>query len=156
MKDKEMKKRNTICLITGMPEKLHVRRVAKGVFGQCDKYGYNVAVFASMSHFQFFIEEHTHGENNIYSLPNFKLFDGIIIDTVTLSEDNTGKVMKTVSRKIKECGDIPVVCLGMAYEDHHTISGYNDDILREMCRHVIITLGQKIYLILKVKRSTYR
>ncbi|EXM38728.1 hypothetical protein RASY3_08600 [Ruminococcus albus SY3] len=138
-----MKKRKTICLITGMPERLHVRRVAKGVFEQCDKYGYNVAVFASMSHFQFFIEEHTRGENNIYSLPNFKLFDGIIIDTVTLSEDNTGKVMKTVSRKIKECGDIPVVCLGMAYEDHHTISGYNDDILREMCRHVVNVHGKR-------------
>ena len=138
-----MEKRKTICLITGMPETMHVRRVAKGVFGQCDKYGYNVAVFASMSHFLFFIEEHAKGENNIYSLPNFKLFDGVIIDTVTLSSDSTGNVIETVSRRIKECGDIPVVSLGMPYGDYHTISGYNEDILREMCRHVVNVHGKR-------------
>ena len=138
-----MKKRKTICLITGMPETLHVRRVAKGVFEQCEKYGYNVAVFASMSHFMFFIEEHARGENNIYSLTNFRCFDGVIIDTVTLSSDTTGKVIETVSRSINRCGDIPVVCLGIPYGGYHTINGYNDEILREMCRHVVNVHGKR-------------
>ncbi|SFC44757.1 substrate-binding and GGDEF domain-containing protein [Ruminococcus albus] len=148
-----MEKRKTICLITGMPETLHARRVAKGVFEQCDKYGYNVAVFASMSHFLFFIEEHAKGENNIYSLPNFKLFDGVIIDTVTLLEDGTGKVMKTVDRRIKECGNIPVVCLGIPYGGYHTINGYNDDILREMCRHVVNVHGKRDICVLTGKKG---
>ena len=73
-----MEKRKTIFLVTGMPELLHGRRVAKGVFKQCEKYGYNVAVFASMSHLLFFVKDHTDGEKNIYSLPNYGIFDGCI------------------------------------------------------------------------------
>ena len=73
-----MEKRKTIFLVTGMPELLHGRRVAKGVFKQCEKYGYNVAVSASMSHLLFFVKDHTDGEKNIYSLPNYGIFDGCI------------------------------------------------------------------------------
>ena len=138
-----MEHRKTICLITGMPEKLHARRVAKGVFEQCEKYEYNVAVFASMSHFLFFIEEHANGEKNIYSLPNFSMFDGVILDTVILTEDTTNKVLETVTHKIGEQGDIPTVCLGVPYGGYETISGYNDDILREICRHVAGVHGKR-------------
>ena len=112
-----MERRKTICLVTGMPELLHGRRVAKGGFEQCEKYGYNVAVFASMSHLLFFVKDHTDGEKNIYSLPNYGLFDGIILDTITLVEDNTGKVPETVYSNIKAQKSAPAVCIGIPYKD---------------------------------------
>lgn len=143
-----MEKRKTICLVTGMPELLHGRRVAKGVFEQCEKYGYNVAVFASMSHLLFFVKDHTDGEKNIYSLPNYSLFDGIILDTITLVEDDTGKVLDTVYTNIKSQTDAPAVCIGIPYKDLEAVSGSNEEILREMCRHIVNVHGKKDILLI--------
>ena len=143
-----MEKRKTICLVTGMPELLHGRRVAKGVFEQCEKYGYNVAVFASMSHLLFFVKDHTDGEKNIYSLPNYGLFDGIILDTITLAEDNTGKVLDTVYNNIKAKTDAPAVCIGIPYKDIDAVSGSNEEILREMCRHAVNVHGKRDILLM--------
>ena len=143
-----MKRRKTICLITGMPEMIHGKRISKGVFAQCEKYGYNVAVFASMSHLLFFVQDHTYGEKNIYTLPNYALFDGIILDTVTLTEDTTGKVLDNIYQNIKEHTDAPTVCIGMPFKEFKTITGSNEKILREMCRHVVLHHGKKDILIL--------
>ena len=60
-----MSKRKTLALINLMPETIHSQRVAKGVFKQCDKYGYNVAVFSSMTPLTFYFQDYSEGEVRI-------------------------------------------------------------------------------------------
>lgn len=51
-----MSRRKNICLVTVSPETNHPQRVARGVFEQCKKYGYNVAQFASMINLDFILK----------------------------------------------------------------------------------------------------
>lgn len=138
-----MEKRKTICLITTVPEYMHGQRVLEGVFRQCDLYGYNVAVFASMVHFNFYVKNQALGERNIYNLVNPEHFDAVILDTINLTEQGSEGVINELKKKLDTKRDIPVVCLGIPYEDHKVILDQDDDILREMCRHVIEKHGRK-------------
>ena len=66
-----MSDRKTICFLTAVPESVHANRLASGIFEQCEKYGYNVAVFSSMITPDFFFKEYAEGELTIYELPDF-------------------------------------------------------------------------------------
>ncbi|MBR1423540.1 MAG: GGDEF domain-containing protein [Ruminococcus sp.] len=138
-----MEKRKTICLITSVPEYMHGQRVFDGVFSQCDKYGYNVAVFASMVHFDFYVKNQAIGEKNIYNLMNPEHFDGVIIDTINLTEEGSLEVIGKLTEKLDSYKDLPVVCLGMPCKDYKVITDQDDVVLREMCRHVIEVHGKK-------------
>ena len=72
--------RKTICLITATPEYIHGQRILDGVFAQCRKYGYTVAVFAPLSNLLLHDKQYLSGECNIYRLINFERFDGVIVD----------------------------------------------------------------------------
>lgn len=143
-----MSRRKTIALINLMPEDLHSKRVMDGVFGQCDKYGYNVALFSSMTPLNFFYQDYADGEKHIYDLPNFSAFDGIILDTLTLTFDNDHSLTERIMDQINRGSHGPVVSLGMPIEGCKTIVGTNDAQLREMCRHTVEVHGKKDILLL--------
>ena len=83
-----MKRRKIVGLFTAVPESVHVQRVFEGIFTQCQKYGYDVAVFSPMAHLSGGYTVYTVGEVNIWELANFDLLDGIIVDTISLVENN--------------------------------------------------------------------
>ena len=83
-----MDRRKLIGLITAVPESIHAKRVLEGVFDQCEKYGYDVAVFAPLTHFSMVHKDCVRGEVNIYELINFDLLDGGIVDSISLIENN--------------------------------------------------------------------
>lgn len=128
-------KRKTICWITAIPESIHGVRVKKGIFSQCDKYGYNVAVFASMTHLESGEKGYREGEVNIYELINYDLIDGIIIDATPLTEDKTGDTRQRILKRLEKCGK-PVVVLDMPFGEHPVIRSTSEPILRGMCRHI--------------------
>ena len=45
-----MRKQKIIAFITSMPESVYTQRSFDGIFEQCNKYGYDVAVFSSLIH----------------------------------------------------------------------------------------------------------
>ena len=74
--------RKRIGLFTADPETTHVRRILEGVMGQCEKYDYDLFVFASSVHFSFLHTNYVRGEANIFELANFDKLDGVILSTV--------------------------------------------------------------------------
>ena len=86
-----MKKRKLIGLLTAVPETLHAKRILEGVSAQCAKYGYDVAVFASMIHYSGGHEDYVKGEKNIYELVNYDLLDGVVMDCISFIEKVLGR-----------------------------------------------------------------
>ncbi|MBQ8965563.1 GGDEF domain-containing protein [Ruminococcus sp.] len=143
-----MERRKTIALLSLMPETTHGNRVMEGVFRQCEKYGYNTAVFASMVPLQFYYQDYSDGETQIYDLPDLSFFDGIIIDSLSLTDKNDLRVSEHLKEKLRTCKHGPVVCLDEPWDDHKTLSCDNSEQLREMCRHVVLTHGKRDILVI--------
>lgn len=140
--------RKNICFITARPEKSHGIRLLDGIFTQCQKYGYNVTVVSSLTHLQNFAKTFSTGEQNIYNLIDYSCFDAVILDTVTLTEDYSGTIMRKISDRIQKQCHVPVVGLIVPYRNFHYIKNHNEPILREMCRHVIEVHNKKNICIL--------
>jgi len=128
-------KRKTICLVSSQLTTDHGKRISRGIAAQCEKYGYDLAVFSSMVNFDLYYQSYARGEINIYDLINFSLFDGVILDTVNLMSSDLTEVMDMLCQKIGREADAPVVCIGIPYKDLDFIGNSNDEQLREICRH---------------------
>ncbi|MBQ4464584.1 MAG: GGDEF domain-containing protein [Oscillospiraceae bacterium] len=140
--------RNRICVLTAMPEALHEQRILDGIFAQCQTYGYHVAVFATMTNLMHNDRAYQQGEEAIYQLPNFDLFDGVIVDTLTFGGGYTQDAMgKIASRMQKECRK-PVVCLELPMNGYPVVENDNENVLREMCRHLTDFHGKRDICIL--------
>ncbi len=143
-----MNRRKNIALFTALPEAAHERRVIKGMIGQCLKYDYNLLVFCAMTHAEFNRRQYARGESNIYSLANFDHFDGVVIDTTNIFADRAGRTLKMLKDEIGRHSGLPAVALEMSIDGLKLISNRNEEILREMCRHVIDVHGKKDICIL--------
>ncbi len=144
-----MKKRKLIGIITAVPESIYAHRVFDGVFMQCEKYGYNVAVFAPLTHVSNdYMEQYLAGELNIFSLINFNRFDGIIVDTNLITEGQVAFVKERIERKLKAECKCPVISLKMPLADYPVIDSDDDEPLKDIMRHVIDHHGCKdIYIL---------
>ena len=143
-----MKRRPRIALFTALPEGVHPCRLTDGIMQQCEKYGYDLCVFASMVHLSFPRGIYTRGESNIYELCSFPQFDGIIIDTAAFDGDSSGRIMARFKEKMKLNSHIPVCALDMPIEGTHLVNNRNEPVLRELCRHVTEVHGCKKICIL--------
>ncbi len=132
-----MSRNINLCLLTNMPGENQGIKVCEGVFTQCRKYGYNVAVFATMNEFDLFVKEIPDGEKSIYNIANFSGFDGIIIDSVSFLSEQGGRIAEDLYRRVRESG-VPAVCISTPVEGIPTIENSNDEALRVICRHVCI------------------
>ena len=136
-------KTKTLCLVTRVPESIHAQRIIKGAITQCEKYGYSLAVFASMVHSDFAVRNQVAGDFKIYELVNYPEFDGIMIDAVTLSEDTSGQSMKRLLERLEAAPHGPVVTLGINVGDYECIRTDNEEVLRRLCRHVVLEHNKK-------------
>ena len=118
-----MGKRKVIGVLLSEPESIYQQRLLRGIFLQCSEYGYDVAVFASLSKPGMFYKDYQVGETNIFELINFDLVDGVIVPPITLSGDPT--IQEHVLHKLqKECKK-PVVSLDLPFGDYPVV--YTDD-----------------------------
>ena len=136
-----MGKRKTICLVTSFPETTHAKRVSMGAFTQCEKYGYNIAQFASMVNLDFYFKNYAVGERRIYDIIDFSRFDGIILDNISLIYNNKTDLIEMLYEKVKAQSDIPTVCIGIPYKDLPTVTSCNDEMFKELCRHAVEVHG---------------
>ena len=132
-----MSKRKLIGLITSMPESIYTQRSLDGIFTQCDKYGYDVAVFTSLIHISSYHKDYLKGELNIFELINFDMLDGVIVDTIPLTEDHLTYVTDYICDKLKRECTKPVVSLNVGLADYPVVKSDDSDIFREITRHVL-------------------
>lgn len=132
-----MARRKLIGLITAVSESTHAKRVFEGVFEQCNKYGYDVAVFAPLTHFTLEQQGYVKGEKNIYELINFDLLDGVIVDTISLIENNDETIKKYIYSKLKEECRKPVVSLNLPFGSYPVSQSSDEEVFREITEHVL-------------------
>lgn len=131
-----------------MPECIHGQRILDGVFAQCHKYGYDAAVFATMTNLLHNDRIYENGEETIYQLPDFALFDGVIVDAVAFCSEQTQEVRDKILNRLHRDCRVPVVALEVPFGACHVIENDNENILREMCRHLAKLHGKRDICIL--------
>ena len=87
----------------------------------CDAWGYGTRY------------KYEKGEYNIYNLPDFKQYDGIIIDTVTIHDLET---VDSLKRRIEESG-VPCVSLNDKFEGAINVTVENSGGTRAIAEHLI-------------------
>lgn len=143
-----MKRRKLIGVVTVLPECTHAQRVLEGVFEQCDKYGYDVAVFAPMTSLSHSYQIYTKGELNIWELMNFDLLDGVIVDTISLINNGDETLKNKFCKKLeKECRK-PVVSLDFPLGNYPVAKSSNNPVFHEIMEHVLDYHGKKKICIL--------
>ena len=101
-----------------------------------------------MTHPQNYVKEYHVGDRKIYELINFEAFDGIFLDTMSFEEDPTHELKNIIAERLESMKHGPVVCMGVELGDYNYITSSNDEILREMCRHVIEVHGKTKIMII--------
>jgi diguanylate cyclase (GGDEF)-like protein len=135
-----------------MPESIYAHRLFEGIFTQCHKYGYDVAVFSSMLPVCSNHKEYLEGEINIYELIDFNKFDGVIVDTVSITEDQTIFLKELLLEKLqKECKK-PVISLYLPLGDYPVERCNDSEMIKCITEHVIVHHGCKdIYFLSGMK-----
>lgn len=141
-----MGKRKTIGVIIAEPESVYQQRLLKGIFMQCEKYGYNAAVFCSLAKLEIAYKKYQQGEANIFELINFELLDGVIVPPITLSGDE--KVSEHVLERLQNECSKPVVCLDIPYGDYPVINTDDRSAFSSITAHLLDVHGcRKIYFL---------
>ena len=138
-----MSRRRRIGLFTAYPETTHVRRILEGIMTQCEKYGYDLCVFASSVHLSFPHTDYVRGETNIFALANPDRFDGVILDSVSLTGDPDDRTKKKLVSRLLKYRNLPKCALELPVGGIHLIPNNNENAIREQCRHVIEVHGRK-------------
>ncbi len=105
----------------------------KGVIREFDGYAEDV-IFCQFNCFGNWIhdEKHNAGEYNIYTLPDLKQFDGIVLDANNIVDM---KQMENLIRITKASG-VPVVCLGFEVEGFYNTGMENEKPVIEIMEHL--------------------
>lgn len=134
-----MSKRKLIGVLMANPEAVYQQRVIDGIFAQCRLYDYDVAVFSPLVQVCHYFKPYLRGELNIFELVNFDLLDGIIVPSITLSEDKNYAILDGVMQKIKEKTDIPVVLIDYPYENFTMIPTDDREAFSRIAKHILDT-----------------
>lgn len=129
-------KRKRICLVTISPEYEYSQRVMAGVFSQCQKYGYDVAVVTAMVSVCNYYKDYLQGEINIYKLINPDLFDGFIITPIPMMEDNNLFLYNDLLDFFKKCSK-PVVSIDEAFGDYPVVYTNDKNSFYHITEHLI-------------------
>lgn len=113
-----MAARKKIGLLILFPENVYQQRVIRGVFDQCEKYGYDVVVFSPQAQITNFFKEYLQGELNIFEYINFELLDGVIVAPITMTEDRITTLSDYLYEKLKRECTKPVVALDYEFGDY--------------------------------------
>lgn len=132
-----MGERKTIGLFLEGDDTIQEGVIAKAIIQEAADRDYNVLLFHSLMKKPPFEQgelpdEVVYGEGSIYQLPDYKIFDGLII----LGEILRSDLMKQLVAKATEA-NVPVVDVNDSYDGCYQI-GYNDTIgMKEMVLHLI-------------------
>lgn len=109
----------------------------EGICQRCHAYDYDVAIISALSSVALAQENYLAGELNIYNLINFDRLDGILLDSPSLMDSRTLKLIPQVMDLLTEKCRKPVVSLGSYLEEYPSFVPSNRRILQELTDHVI-------------------
>lgn len=108
------------------------QQILKGILKQAYSLGYSAAVFSTQEENQ--DEEGHYGENNLFTLINFDLFDGFIFVPHTFITPAT--IQKIADFLTEKCTK-PVLCLGDEYPQFPCVWQDDQTEFTEIVRHLI-------------------
>ena len=129
--------RKKIAFITSNPNSIYARRLVNGVFSQSRAYGFDVLVFTSMVQVCHFLKDYLEGEINIYELIRSPEIDGIIIDTVSLTEDHIYTIRDRLLDIMEDAPDRPVVSIDMNFGKYDTVLTNDTAAFEQITKHII-------------------
>ncbi|MGN0482548.1 MAG: diguanylate cyclase domain-containing protein [Lachnospiraceae bacterium] len=119
-----MTKRKLIGLILPNPEEAYQHRIMKGIFEQCKKYDYDVAVFSTLVAVTHPFPDYLKGEATIYDIMNLNELDGIVIGTLSVCKNDLTWLYDILLKKLEKFQK-PVVSIDLPFGDYKTV--YTDD-----------------------------
>lgn len=124
--------KNIAVLMTGVDSDVQARML-KGI-EQCGKEkDCNIAVFNWFTG-AYEREKHNQGEVNIAFLPDFNLFDGVIIFSNTFHIESNQRRLKELLKNLT----CPIVCVGSKMEDYYYVGTDNYAAMRKLVEHYVI------------------
>lgn len=131
-----MEARCRIALVTTELENIYQQRVMNGIFAQCAKYDYDVAVFSTMVDTAHFMKDNLKGEINIFQLIHFDLFDGVIITPASLFSMDDGTFEEAMLKLFRERCHCKVVSLDLPFGDYETVYTDDESAFYEIAKHI--------------------
>lgn len=146
--------RKIIGLITAFPESISAQRIFDGIFSQCNKYGYDVAVFSTLEMTCNQQKNFLEGELRIYDLINYDRLDAVIVDTASLRNGNVTEVADMILQDLEKNCTKPVFSVGEKLGDYPLYCVSDRAIFREVTSHVLdIHQCNKIYFLTGAKEN---
>lgn len=127
-----MKHKNIAVLVTALDSDGQAE-ILRGIEAYGKEHGCNIAVFLWFAG-AFERDKHNLGEINIINLPDFNLFDGVILFSNTLHYGN-------IRKKIEEVLDnvvCPIVCVGCKLKNHPRIMTDSYVSMKKMLEHFVV------------------
>ena len=112
--------------------------ILKGIEECAKAQGYNVAVFLWFTG-PFEKDKHNLGEVNIIHLPDFNLFDGIILVSSALHMENNRKKIEELLADV----DCPIVCIGCQIKDCPQVRTDSYTAMHELVEHYVVKHGMR-------------
>ena len=127
-----MRCKNIAVLMTAVDSDAQVD-ILRGIAEFGKAHGCNIAAFV-WSTGAFEKEKHNLGEVNIVNLPNFKLFDGIIVVGNALHIDYNRRLIE----EILEGLTCPIVCVGCKIKNYHSVQTDTYTAMRKIVEHFVL------------------
>ncbi len=127
-----MRCKNIAVLMTAVDSDAQVD-ILRGIAEFGKAHGCNIAAFV-WSTGAFEKEKHNLGEVNIVNLPDFKLFDGIIVVGNALHIDYNRRLIE----EILEGLTCPIVCVGCKIKNYHSVQTDTYTAMRKIVEHFVL------------------
>ncbi len=132
-----MSKRKLIGLLLPDPESVYQQRILDGVTAQCGRYGYDCAVFSPLMRVCHNYREYLSGELNIFELINFERLDGVIVPTISLSENQDCAVRDAMLEKVSaECSK-PIAAVDLPFGDYPIVETDDRTAFSVITEHIL-------------------
>ena len=130
-------KRKIIGCLTCRPESVYQKRVLDGLMDQCERYGYDMAVFCPLVDITHYEEGYLESELNILNLIQYDRFDAIIVSSLPFVANGDFPYLNRICDDIKARCHKPVVVMDMPMGDFECVVTDDISAIAEMTRHVI-------------------
>lgn len=120
-----MQERKIIAVVTANIEDIYQQRILEGVTSQCAKYGYHVMVISTLVYINHYDKRYLAAEKKIYDVLNFEKVDGIIMVSITLSDNGTTDIFPLLLERFERECNKKVVSLDLDFGNYETV--YTDD-----------------------------
>lgn len=126
-------KRKLIGVLMSAIHNDYQQKVLSGIMSKANEYDYDIAVFSTLISSDGRVL-HINGEKNIFSLPNYEKFDGIIFDLDTIRIDG---VHENIVNSLKEKCKVPVVSLNNVFPEFYSVISDDKASFKKVIQHLI-------------------